>query len=350
MGVWEQVGKFCALLAASIGVGYLAGTLVSFVLMVSFRRWHSCLSKSSVKELQWSVGIVAGSIFWWTFSDLLTWTSAPRLILTAFIKFFWIMGGAWLLAAIFDIAMDSIGARATTIIQRADHILIPIARKFGKFILVVGALLVFMASMNVNVVSLIAGLGVGGLVVALAAKDSLENIFGSLTILFDMPFGINDWIKMGDVEGVVEELNLRSTRLRTFQDTVITLPNANLIKASVENFGSRRYRRLNLTLPIRYDSDLRAIDRFCEDVRALLQKNARVKQDNAFVRLYSVSDSSIGILIQCYFLTTDYGEELEMREEVLQQILKEAVAQKLNLGPAPAGPVQIVGSTIKGQR
>src|SRR5213075_891075 len=135
--------------------------------------------------------------------------------------------------------------RSESVDKRTERLLVPVTRKFVAVIILIGGLLVeaWVLFGGQHGAEAIAGLGIGGLAVALAAKDSVENVFGSLTILFDMPFALGDWVKIDKVEGVVEEINLRSTRIRTFEDSLITLPNSNLIKASVENFGARRFRR-----------------------------------------------------------------------------------------------------------
>jgi MscS family membrane protein len=339
--LWLEVWQWFAillLLAVAWVIARIVRLLVGLALRIFLRPLYERLAPVSMRSLKRASGIIAATAFCWDMYPYMGLGGTWLLALIVLLKMAWIAGVSWLIAALVDILMDSLGARASALVQRADHILIPIARKFAKFVVFVGATLVFAASMDVNVAGLVAGLGIGGLVVALAAKDSVENIFGSLTILFDMPFGIGDWIKMGEVEGVAEEINLRSTRIRTFQDTVITLPNSNLIKASVDNFGARRYRRLNFTLGLSYVNDFVHIRQFCEAARAVLVGNEKVRADNAYVVLNTLTENSMGMLIQCYLLTTDYGEELQIREEILTQIVSLAAEKGVLLGPMPWMP------------
>ena len=147
--------------------------------------------------------------------------------------------------------------------NKFDDLLIPMVGKSLKvFVAVVGT--IFTAdNLNINVTNLLAGLGLGGLAFALAAKDLVGNFFGSLTILLDRPFHIGDWIIIGDVEGTVEQVGFRSTRVRTFYNSVITLPNALLTTTKVDNMGARRYRRMKTMLGITYDTSPEKIDEFC---------------------------------------------------------------------------------------
>ncbi len=126
-------------------------------------------------------------------------------------------------------------------------------------IIFVGA--VFVAdSMGFDLTSLIAGLGISGLALALAAKDSISNFFGAITVLLDRPFKVGDWIIVGTAEGEVIEINLRTTLIRTSADTIITMPNANLVNTPVENVGKRRWRRWQTQLHLDINADGEAVD------------------------------------------------------------------------------------------
>ena len=118
--------------------------------------------------------------------------------------------------------------------------------------------------------SLIAGLGIGGLAVAMAAKETIENLFGSVTVICDRPFDIGDWIKMSDVEGTVETMGFRSTRVRTFYGSLVTIPNSKMLKANVDNLGKRPSRRYVTKLGVVYATPPDKIDAFCEAIRTLI--------------------------------------------------------------------------------
>jgi MscS family membrane protein len=235
--------------------------------------------------------------------------------------------------SVIDSVLRAASQRTTGLGRRADSIFFPILRNFVRFLWIVVILVGFLSSLDINVTGIVAGLGIGGLVLALAAKDSVENVFGSVTILFDMPFGIGDWVKIGEVNGIVEEINLRSTRIRTFSDSVITLPNSNLTKAAVENYGARRRRRVDMPFEVGHANDLAAVIAMCDDVRTYMESADRVAPDSAYVYVTAVSDTAVKVTVQGYILTDDYREELETRQALVAKILEVARERGVHLGP-----------------
>ena len=135
-------------------------------------------------------------------------------------------------------------------------------------------ILIVLQNMGVNVFSLLAGLGLGGLAFALAAKDTAANLFGSIMILTDRPFKIGDWVKMDGVEGTVEEIGFRSTRVRTFYNSLITIPNATIANVQIDNLGVRQYRRTTATLGVTYDTSMEKMNQFVEGIRKIIEGNA----------------------------------------------------------------------------
>ena len=198
---------------------------------------------------------------------------------------------------------------------------------------------------KVNVAAVIASLGIGGIVVALAAKDSVENIFGSLTIMFDMPFQMGDWVKVDKIEGVVEEINLRSTRIRTFEDTIINLPNANLIRAAVENVSARRYRRQKFNLRVSYDAPVEAVNALCSDIREYLVTMDGVQDDKIIVDLSEMDDVAMTVLVQCHFEVASQAEELELRHKLFSEIIR--LRQKHGVLFFPAGVGRLPDPSVK---
>ena len=104
--------------------------------------------------------------------------------------------------------------------------------------------------MNLPITSLLTGVGIGGLAVALAAQDTVKNVFGSFTVILDQPFDVGDWVVVEGIEGVVAEVGFRSTKILTFYNSIVTLPNSNLINASVDNYGAREFRRWSTRLGV----------------------------------------------------------------------------------------------------
>lgn len=232
-------------------------------------------------------------------------------------------GGVLLLYSWWDAICDTLVARAAGH-QRVEKLLVPMLRKMVRAAIVICGVLIAIGLYfdTKTVAGMIAGLGVGGLVVALAAKDSVENVFGSLTILFDMPFALGDWVKIDKVEGAVEEINLRSTRIRTAEDTIITLPNANLIRAAVENFGARRSRRQRLILRLSYDCDPKALDAYSGALRRYLAKRPKVDKERVVVELHDPEEASLGLLVQWFVDVPTYADEAKSRDELIAEALR----------------------------
>lgn len=226
----------------------------------------------------------------------------------------------FLIIALWDaIAESKIVKRAgTSLGNRTENLLVPVASKFVRFLVIAGGLLAALGVFGVNVYGLVAGLGIGGLVMALAAKDSVENVFGSITILFDMPFAIGDWVKIDQkIEGVVEEINLRSTRLRTFEDSIITVPNSHLIKATVENMGARRHRRQRFFVKVGHEASPEAVNGFTADLKAFIDEIPGVDLERVLVLAHEYDEFSLNVLVQCFVDVPPETTEFEIKHSIL---------------------------------
>jgi MscS family membrane protein len=214
--------------------------------------------------------------------------------------------------------------------NKFDDILLPLLRKTAKtFVVAIGVIMIG-DSLTFDMKSILTGLGIGGLAFALAAKDTLANLFGSLTVILDRPFRIGDWVKIGsDVEGTVEQVGLRSTRVRTFSDSLITLPNGSLTNVSIDNFGLRNYRRFLTTLGITYDTPPEKIEAFCEGIRQLIVSSPNIKKDDFHVYLNNMGDFSLQIMVRIFWLVPDFATELAARHRFLIDIMRLAQSLKV---------------------
>ena len=190
---------------------------------------------------------------------------------------------------------------------------------------------VFVAdAFGLDLTSLIAGLGISGLALALAAKDTISNFFGAVTVLMDRPFRIGDWVVIGGTEGEVIEINLRTTILRTSSDTIVTVPNANLVNTAVENWGKRRWRRWQTMLHLDLGSDPEAVSTFCDRVIAAVRANERtLKEDASWCTVDGISAQSIDVSINLYWDLNSSVEEREAREDLMLDIVR--ISRELNL-------------------
>lgn len=219
-----------------------------------------------------------------------------------------------------------------------DDQLVPFASKTLKVIIIVLGLLIVIQSFGLNVMSLLAGLGLGGLALALAAQDTAANLFGSITILIDHPFKIGDWVKIKDMEGTVEEIGFRSTRIRTFYNSMITIPNAMMAKETIDNMGVRPARRVRQILGIAYETAPERIEQFCDQLRYMIKQYPKVIPDTVTVYFNNYNSSSLDILVNFHLEVYTGQEELEIQQTIFVDILKTAAAMNVTF----AYPTQTV--------
>jgi MscS family membrane protein len=195
-----------------------------------------------------------------------------------------------------------------------------IGRVARIFILAIGAIAV-VAQFGYSVTTLVTGLGIGGIALAFAAQKTLEHPFGSIALGLDQPIRIGDWVKIGEVEGEVESIGLRSTRIRTMQRTIIVFPNGRLAEQHMENFGVRDRILLKTILRLRYDTDAATIRRVRDDIEHLLVDHPLVWPDRIIVRFRGFGDSSLDIDVIAWLVTTDYNIFRAAREEIYLKIM-----------------------------
>ena len=168
------------------------------------------------------------------------------------------------------------------------------------FIVAVG-LVAILQDWGINVSAFIASLGIGGLAFALAAKDTAANLFGGLTILADQSLKIGDWIKVGSVEGTVEDIGLRTTKVRTFEKSLIVVPNQSIANSPIENFSRRGQRRIKLRIGLTYDTPGDTIQKIVQEITKLLHTHPDIAQDQSIlVRFDEFGDSALGIFIYAF--------------------------------------------------
>lgn len=197
----------------------------------------------------------------------------------------------------------------------------PLAGRISKIVLVVGAGVMVLSSLGYPVTSLLAGLGIGGLALALAAQKTAENVFGSVSIGIDQPFRVGELVQVDGILGTVELLGLRSTRIRTLDRTLVTIPNGRLADMKVENLAARDRMRLSCTLGLEYGTTRDQLRTVLEGVRGVLREHPLIWPDTILVRFKELGASSLDIEVMAWFRVTDWGEFLEVREEVLMSFM-----------------------------
>lgn len=197
------------------------------------------------------------------------------------------------------------------------------AESIMRFLIVIFGLVFIADALGFDLTTMVAGLGITGLALALAAQDTISNIFGATTVLLDRPFQVGDWIIIGSVEGEVIQIGLRTTLIRTSLDTVITMPNANLTNTPVENWGKRRFRRWQPIFKLDINSEPSDVLEFCSGVVDLVVKHEKtMKEDASYARISSLGPDAVDIGCNIYWDIASGTAEREAREELLIQIME----------------------------
>lgn len=211
--------------------------------------------------------------------------------------------------------------RASLTESKSDDQLVPFIKESIKIVIGMLSLFFILGSIfQVNVASLIAGLGLGGLAVALAAKESIENLLGSFTIFLDKPFTIGDLVKIDKTTGHVEKIGFRSTRLRTQDKTFVTIPNKKMVDAELENLTLRNHFRVVFSIGLTYEADSGSIKNITEAIRDLLKRDTMLTEDHV-VRFTEFNTSSLDILVVYFVKTSDWETYLEIRERINFELL-----------------------------
>ena len=271
----------------------------------------------------------------------------------------------WLLFKLLDTVVLAQARKISEANKDLRKELLHLGMQFAKGIIVIAALTFMLNHFGISITAIMSTLGIGGLAFALAAKDTLSNLFGGITILFDNVFRMGDWVKINDVEGTVAEIGLRSTTIRTFDNALVTIPNATISVSGVMNWNRRAVgRRIKMHVGVTYESRMEDIRQAVADIREMLrnhpgiadprEKHGRKQKRYRFtsqedtmgikstqlVFLDRYGDFSIDILIYCFSKTVSWAEWLEVKEDVLFQIAE--ILEKNNLEFAYPTEVNII--------
>jgi MscS family membrane protein len=226
--------------------------------------------------------------------------------------------GLWNLVGLVCESTEETGNLA---IFKIDKILLPFLSRVLKFIIVVLALSIILQEWDYDINGLIAGLGLGGLAFALAAQQTLANLFGGFVILTDKPFSLGDWILTPSVEGVVEDINFRSTKIRTFAQAVVSIPNSTLASEPITNWSRMDKRRITFMLGVNYSTPREKIEKCVTDIREMLRSHPDIHQETIFVNFDSYGESSLNIFLWFFTKTTVWEEFLQVKEDVNLKIM-----------------------------
>ena len=317
-------------LAALIFVAWVLDLVIALVFQLVVRRY---LKKDEdartpgdssrlVRKASKPFGLAAGGAFVYFMLPALDFNPTPEGILRVAAQIVTLVGLFLSLSRAVDLAAEFFQRRAIKTPTKFDDLLVPLIRKSAKTVLLVFALLTVAESLSLPVTSLLAGLGIAGAAIAFASKDTVENFFGSIAVILDRPFNAGDWVAIDGIEGTVEHLGFRSTRIRTFYNSLITVPNALLVRAKVDNYGMRKYRRYKTTLQILYSTPPDRIEAFVEGLRELVRTSPDTRKDTIEIHFRDLGAHSLDIMVYIFFRVPDWSAELAARHTFNLQVLR----------------------------
>jgi MscS family membrane protein len=212
--------------------------------------------------------------------------------------------------------------RAEETASKMDDQLIPFVLEIIKFVVYVFAIFIILGSvLGVNIIALTTGLGIGGLALAMASKESLENLLGSFTIFLDQPFTVGDVVTVGAVTGVVEKVGFRSTRIRTFDKSLVTVPNKKMIDAELDNLGMRPVRRVKFYIGLTYETSTNQIKAIVTDIQEMINLHEKTNQDGR-VRFQEFGSSSLDIMVMYFVDSPNWEDLINVKEDVNYKIME----------------------------
>lgn len=325
---WQWLGLAAVLVAA-----WILSSVIRAVLGVAGRRVFTRLVPSGdprrVARAARPLGHLAGALFVRMAVHGLGLPDGVREPIVVAAAFLAAAAGVVTAYRLVDLFSAHFEAKAQQTASRFDDVLVPMLRKSVKIVILAFGVLFVADNLEVDISSLLAGLGLGGLAFALAAQDTVKNLFGSVTVLMDKPFQVGDFVTIGDVQGTVTEVGFRSTRLRTPGDSLVTIPNANLISTNVENLGARAWRRWLTRIGVTYDTPPAKIAAFCAGIADLARAREDTRKDAIEVWGNEFGASAIEIVMSVYFASTTWGGEMKARHELLLEIMK--LAERLGV-------------------
>ena len=336
--LWWQWLALLLLIAAAVVIGYLLGRILRFALGGIVRRtrsdWDDAIARRLGPPATAALACIAVVVLL-PFLGLYAPAAEAmvRALKVAFlIVFFW---AVWrTVDVVGDVALRSHWAHGSA----ASRSLIPLGERIAKIVIVAMAAVASLSLLGYPVASLIAGLGLGGLALALAAQKTVENLFGAFSLGIDQPFRVGDFVKIEDFVGTVEIIGLRSTRFRTLDRTLITIPNGKLAEMRIESFAVRDRLRLAMMLGLVYDTTAAQMREVLSGFERVLRAHPKIWPDSLTVRFVAFSASSLDIEIMAWFQTPDWNEFLGIREAMLLQFM-DVVAQA---GTSFAFPTQTI--------
>lgn len=319
--LWQYIGIFGWIL-----LGFILRLLFEYVFENYIRRitvkTRTSWDDKLIHELEKPLSFLFMMIFYWLTYTNLQLSVTVNYYLSITLEVAVSASFIWLIYNLINVLSGYLTELTSKTESKLDDQLVPLIRKTLKVFVVILGIIFILQNNGVNVTSLLAGLGLGGLAFALAARDTLANFFGSITIFMDKPFQVGDLIETSSAKGVVEEIGFRSTRLRTLYDSLVSVPNSILATTEIDNLGLRRARRLHMILNLTYSTTPQQMEAFVEGIKAIIKANDQIQQNNYEVHFNEYGAHSLDVIVYLFFDVPGWSAELQLRHNFLLEIMR----------------------------
>lgn len=337
--LWQWLGLL-VLVAAAVGLAWAVTAVVKRIVSPIVRRTSSRLDDALAEFLVGPLRLVMATAVLGPGIRVLRLAIPAERVLVGVQSALLILAGTWVALRLID-ALARVAEQRLLTQGSGAAAVIPLGRRTAKGFAVAIAVLLVLGNFGFNVTGVLAGLGVGGIAVALGAQRSLEHLFGGVSIIADAPVRVGDFCRFGDRMGTVVDIGLRSTRIRTLERTVVTVPNAEFSTMQLENFALRDSMLLTARFGVRYETTPAQLRWLLERLERLLAEHPRILPEPRRVRFVGFGTSSLDLEIFAYAATTDLDEFTRIRQEIFLDIMG-AVAEA---GTAFAFPSHTVYTT-----
>lgn len=318
---------------------YLIGLLLTRWLGDPSRRIYGRIRRFFTTPFALLVTILVSNIVLDSVGIGITAQRLTRAQTLAIIMLTWVLlSGISLLRDIYSARLERAGKPGAVVLLRP-------ATNAIRVLIVMCAALVWLDNIGFNITTLLAGLGVGGVGVALALQKPMDDVFGALSLYTEQPIRIGDFCRVGDQVGTVEEIGLRATRLRTLANTVLSIPNAKLAAEEIDNYSARRKILYRPRLRLRYDMSREQLQQILGATREMLTQHEHVEQTAPRVRFIEFGEDALILEIFAYLETTDFARYLEYAEDVNMKVLAIVDAAGTRLAP-PMQTLQVEGGEL----
>ncbi len=342
---WWQWLALPVFAAVSLAAGRVAAVFTRRVLHRVFKRtpnrWDEQLLFATAPAYTLLFSVAAAAILLPSLALRPAAHAGLRSLLVGLASF----GFFWILWRAVDVWAAFMNERPWAVANPSTRSLLSVTRNLARVFVLVAGVVATLAAFGYPVVTVLAGLGIGGLAIAFGAQKTIENLFGSISLAADQPFHVGDFVKVEDFTGNVERIGMRSTQIRTLDRTLITLPNGKLADMRIEDFGARDRIRFAATVGLAYSTSEEQMRKIVAAIATLLRATPKVWPDTVVSSFAALSQSSLDIEVMCWFETRDFAEFRELRQEVLFGIMRIVEAEGASFA-FPTRTLQIAGGTL----